>query len=120
MKDNSREVSSSSTHTTRFTCAYCNNIINRSDTQCPYCGAETASSIKKYMEIKKAEAEQCNTRINSLDKKRTYSIIGLVCALLAVVILSVLLSFSVIPILLPFYTFLLSLPGPGGIPGYIF
>ena len=39
MKDNSREVSSSSTHTTRFTCAYCNNIINRSDTQCPYCGA---------------------------------------------------------------------------------
>ena len=91
MKDNSREVSSSSTHTTRFTCAYCNNIINRSDTQCPYCGAETASSIKKYMEIKKAEAEQCNTRINGLDKKRKHCIIGLVCTLFAVVILSVLL-----------------------------
>ena len=91
MNDNSREGFSSSTHITRFTCAYCNNIINRGDTQCPYCGAETASSIKKYMEIKKAEAEQCKTRINSLDKKRTYSIIGLVCALLAVVILSVLL-----------------------------
>ena len=91
MKDNSREVSSSSTHTTRFTCAYCNNIINRSDTQCPYCGAETASSIKKYMEIKKAEAEQWNTRINGLDKKRKHCIIGLVCTLFAVVILSVLL-----------------------------
>lgn len=31
----------------KLVCTYCNNIINRSDTKCQNCGAETASSIKK-------------------------------------------------------------------------
>ena len=91
MKIDSRDGVSSSTHIARFTCVYCNNILNRSDTQCPHCGAETASSINKYMEAKKAEAEHSKALMDSLDSKRRHRVIGIVCALLALVVLSVLL-----------------------------
>lgn len=91
MKIDSRDGFSSSTHIARFTCVYCNNIINRSDTQCPHCGAETASSIKKFMEAKKAEAEHAKALMDSLDSKRRQRVIGIVCALFALVVLSVLL-----------------------------
>ena len=39
----------------RLTCVYCNNVISRSDTKCPYCGAETESSIKKFTAVKEAD-----------------------------------------------------------------
>ncbi len=91
MKSDGRDAFSSSIHIARLTCIYCNNIINRSDAQCPHCGAETASSIQSFMEQEKAETEQCERLMKSLDKSLRHRVIGLVCALFAVIILSVLL-----------------------------
>ena len=91
MKHDSRDGFASSIHIARLTCVYCNNIINRSDTQCPHCGAETASSINYFMERKKAETEHCKSLLNGLDNSRRHRVVGLVCESLAVVILSVLL-----------------------------
>ena len=39
----------------RLTCTYCGNVIKRSDAKCPYCGAETESSIIQFMKAREAE-----------------------------------------------------------------
>ena len=91
MKHDSREGLSSSAQIARFTCVYCHNVINRSDTQCPHCGAETASSLQKFMEMRNAETEHCKTQLKAIDSRRRHRVIGIVCAFLAVVMLSVLL-----------------------------
>ncbi len=75
----------------RLTCVYCNNIINRSDTHCPNCGAETESSIQKFMKEKKTEAESCKVLMSDLVRSRRKCMISLVCVALALFILSVLL-----------------------------
>lgn len=91
MKHDSREGLSSSAQIARFTCVYCHNVINRGDTQCPHCGAETASSLQKFMEMRNAETEHCKTQLKAIDSRRRHRVIGIVCAFLAVVMLSVLL-----------------------------
>lgn len=81
----------------RLTCVYCNNVISRSDTKCPHCGAETESSIKKFMTAREAEVENNKTLLAALNKSRRTQVIGLVCASIALVILSVLLFKFVTP-----------------------
>ena len=80
----------------RLTCVYCNNVISRSDTKCPYCGAETESSIKKFTAVREADIENNKTLLAALNKSRRKQVISLVCATLALVILSVLL-FKFVP-----------------------
>ena len=80
----------------RLTCIYCNNVISRSDTKCPYCGAETESSIKKFTAVREADIENNKTLLAALNKSRRKQVISLVCATLALVILSVLL-FKFVP-----------------------
>lgn len=63
----------------RLTCAYCNNIIKRSDTKCPHCGAETESSIKKFAEAREAETAIHKERLETLGKSRKKRIALLVC-----------------------------------------
>ncbi len=75
----------------RLTCRYCNNVIKRSDIKCPYCGAETESSIIRFAEARKAETENHKKLLNNLNSIRRKSVIGLICASIALVILSVLL-----------------------------
>ena len=80
----------------RLTCVYCNNVISRSDTKCPYCGAETESSIKKFTAVREADIENNKTLLAALNKSRRKQVISLVCATLALVILSALL-FKFVP-----------------------
>ena len=91
----------------RLTCVYCNNIINRSDTHCPNCGAETESSIRKFMEEKKAEAESCKVLIRDLVRRRRKRIISLVYATLALLIISVLIFSIIRPAVVKFIIFVL-------------
>ena len=81
----------------RLTCIYCNNVISRSDTKCPYCGAETESSIKKFTAVREADIENNKTLLAALNKCRRKQVISLVCATLALVILSALLFKFVTP-----------------------
>lgn len=81
----------------RLTCVYCNNVISRSDTKCPYCGAETESSIKKFTAVREADIENNKTLLAALNKSRRKQVISLVCATLALVILSALLFKLVTP-----------------------
>ena len=81
----------------RLTCVYCNNVISRSDTKCPYCGAETESSIKKFTAVREADIENNKTLLAALNKCRRKQVISLVCATLALVILSALLFKFVTP-----------------------
>ena len=81
----------------RLTCVYCNNVISRSDTKCPHCGAETESSIKKFTAAREAEIENNKTLLTALNKSRKKQVISLVCASFALVILSVLLFKFVTP-----------------------
>ena len=81
----------------RLTCVYCNNVISRSDTKCPYCGAETESSIKKFTAVREADIENNKTLLAALSKSRRKQVISLVCATLALVILSALLFKFVTP-----------------------
>ena len=81
----------------RLTCVYCNNVISRSDTKCPHCGAETESSIKKFTAAREAEIENNKTLLTALNKSRRKQVISLVCASFALVILSVLLFKFVTP-----------------------
>ena len=81
----------------RLTCVYCNNVISRSDTKCPHCGAETESSIKKFTAAREAEIENNKTLLTALNKSRRKQVISLVCASFAFVILSVLLFKFVTP-----------------------
>ena len=81
----------------RLTCIYCNNVISRSDTKCPYCGAETESSIKKFTAVREADIENNKTLLAALNKSRRKQVISLVCATLALVILSALLFKFVTP-----------------------
>ena len=81
----------------RLTCVYCNNVISRSDTKCPYCGAETESSIKKFTAVREADIENNKTLLAALNKSRRKQVISLVCATLALVILSALLFKFVTP-----------------------
>ena len=81
----------------RLTCVYCNNVISRSDTKCPYCGAETESSIKKFTAVREADIENNKTLLAALNKSRRKQVISLVCATLAFVILSALLFKFVTP-----------------------
>ena len=53
----------------RLTCVYCNNVISRSDTKCPYCGAETESSIKKFTAVREADIENNKTLLAALNKE---------------------------------------------------
>ena len=80
----------------RLTCVYCNNVISRSDKKCPYCGAETESSIKKFTAVREADIENNKTLLAALNKSRRKQVISLVCASFALVILSVLL-FKFVP-----------------------
>ncbi len=75
----------------RLTCVYCNNVIKRSDTKCPNCGAETESSIIKFMETRKTETENHKELLKNLNNIRRKRVIGLVCASFAFIMLSVLL-----------------------------
>lgn len=81
----------------RLTCVYCNNVINRSDKKCPFCGAETESSFNKYMMAREAEIENNKTLLTALSRNRRKQVICLVCASLALVILSVLLFMFATP-----------------------
>ena len=81
----------------RLTCVYCNNVISRSDTKCPYCGAETEGSIKKFTAVREADIENNKTLLAALNKSRRKQVISLVCATLALVILSALLFKFVTP-----------------------
>ena len=81
----------------RLTCVYCNNVISRSDTKCPYCGAETESSIKKFTAVREADIENNKTLLAAVNKRRRKQVSSLVCATLALVILSVLLFKFVTP-----------------------
>ena len=81
----------------RLTCVYCNNVINRSDKKCPFCGAETESSFNKYMIAREAEIENNKTLLTALSRNRRKQVICLVCASLALVILSVLLFMFATP-----------------------
>ena len=81
----------------RLTCVYCNNVISRSDTKCPHCGAETESSIKKFTAVREADIENNKTLLAALNKSRRKQVISLVCATLALVILSALLFKFVTP-----------------------
>ena len=81
----------------RLTRVYCNNVISRSDTKCPYCGAETESSIKKFTAVREADIENNKTLLAALNKSRRKQVISLVCATLALVILSALLFKFVTP-----------------------
>lgn len=80
----------------RLTCIYCNNVISRSDTKCPYCGAETESSIKKFTAVREADVEKNKTLLAALNKSRKKQVSSLVCASFALVILSALL-FKFVP-----------------------
>ena len=80
----------------RLTCVYCNNVISRSDTKCPYCGAETESSIKKFTAVREADVEKNKTLLAALNKSRKKQVSSLVCASFALVILSALL-FKFVP-----------------------
>ena len=82
----------------RLTCRYCNSVIKRSDTKCPYCGAETESSFKKFMETRKAETEKHKELLKNLKNKRRKHVISLVCASLALIILSILLFLFIRPV----------------------
>ncbi len=75
----------------RLTCRYCGNVIKRSDTKCPNCGAETESSIIRFMEARKTETESHKELLNNIRDIRRKRVIGLVCASFAFVMLSVLL-----------------------------
>ena len=81
----------------RITCIYCNNVINRSDTKCPYCGAETESSIHKFTAAREAEIADNKSRLMVLNKSRTKQVVRLICASFALVILSALLFKFVTP-----------------------
>lgn len=82
----------------RITCIYCNNVINRSDTKCPYCGAETESSIHKFTAAREAEIADNKSRLMVLNKSRTKQVVRLICASFALVILSALLFKFVTPL----------------------
>jgi len=80
----------------RITCVYCNNVINRSYTKCPHCGAETESSIRKFTASRDVEIETNNSLLKALNKNRRIQVVGLVCASIALVVLSALL-FKFVP-----------------------
>ena len=75
----------------RLTCSYCNNVISRSDTKCPYCGSETESSIKKFMEARESETENNRALVYGLKDTRRKHVILLVCLAAVLVVFSVLL-----------------------------
>lgn len=75
----------------RLTCTYCGSIINRRDRNCPNCGAETESSIRKFTAAREAETETNRSLLEGLRKSRGKRVLSLVCVGLALVILSVLL-----------------------------
>lgn len=79
----------------RLTCAYCGNVIKRSDIKCPYCGAETESSIRQFTEARETETELNKSLQEGLSKSRRKSVTRLVCAGFAFVMLSVLLFWLV-------------------------
>ena len=81
----------------RLTCAYCGNVIKRNDAKCPYCGAETESSIIQFMKAREAETEKHKSLLNDLSKKRRRWMITLVCASVVLVLLLVLLFMLVRP-----------------------
>lgn len=74
----------------RLTCVYCNSAIKRSDTKCPNCGAETESSISRFMEARKAESEEHKKLLKNLHNIRRKHVIGLICASFVFVLLSIL------------------------------
>lgn len=75
----------------RLICTYCGNTINRSNRKCPQCGAETESSIKKFLEAREVENENNKALLKKLTSARRKRVIAIVIASLALVILSVLL-----------------------------
>lgn len=81
----------------RLTCAYCGSVIKRRDTKCPHCGAETESSIIKFMKAREAETENHKSLLEDLRRKRRKLVISLVLASAVSVILSVLLFILVSP-----------------------
>ena len=89
----------------RLTCAYCGNVIKRSDTKCPYCGAETESAIRKFAEVRENETENNRKLLEDLGKSRRKSMISLVCASIAFVILSILLFIFIRPAAVKTVTF---------------
>ena len=82
----------------RLTCIYCGSVIRRSDTKCPYCGAETESSIKKLTETRKAETEKHKELLLNLYNSRRKCVIGLFSISLAFVMLLVLLLMFIRPL----------------------
>ena len=89
----------------RLTCIYCNNVIKRSDTKCPYCGAETESSIRRFAEARKAETENHKELLKKLNNIRIKLVIGLVCASFTLVILSILLFMFIRPLIVKIVIF---------------
>lgn len=83
----------------RLICTYCGNTINRSNRKCPYCGAETETSIKKFLDAREAENENNKELLKKLTSARRKRIIALVAASVALVILSVLLFQSNMPVM---------------------
>lgn len=89
----------------RLTCIYCNNVIKRSDTKCPYCGAETESSIRRFAEARKAETENHKELLKKLNNIHRKFVISLVCASFALVILSILLFMFIRPLIVKIVIF---------------
>ena len=89
----------------RLTCIYCNNVIKRSDTKCPYCGAETESSIRRFAEARKAETENHKELLKKLNNIRRKLVISLVCASFALAILSILLFMFIRPLIVKIVIF---------------
>ena len=89
----------------RLTCIYCNNVIKRSDTKCPYCGAETESSIRRFAEARKAETENHKELLKKLNNIRIKLVISLVCASFALAILSILLFMFIRPLIVKIVIF---------------
>lgn len=75
----------------RLTCAYCNNVISRRDTKCPYCGAETESAIKKFTEAREAETENNKMLVDGLKDARRKQVLLLVCLAVVPVISAIVL-----------------------------
>ena len=89
----------------RLTCIYCNNVIKRRDTKCPYCGAETESSIRRFAEARKAETENHKELLKKLNNIRRKLVISLVCASFALAILSILLFMFIRPLIVKIVIF---------------
>ena len=89
----------------RLTCIYCNNVIKRSDTKCPYCGAETESSIRRFAEARKAETENHKELLKKLNNIRRKLVISLVFASFALAILSILLFMFIRPLIVKIVIF---------------